>query len=69
MVAPAHFLDRMIEDSDKLIKQIKLKYKNKSLARQLIVGARETADYSSTKERWSPEWYIQYLIALENAIK
>jgi hypothetical protein len=60
----------MIEDSDKLIKQIKLKYKNnKSLARQLLVGARETADYSSTKERWSPEWYIQYLRALENAIK
>jgi hypothetical protein len=67
MTIMAHVLEKMGLETEKLIKKIKDKYKtDKKLARQLIAGARETADYSCEEPRWSMTWYITYIRELEN---
>lgn len=66
----AHVLEKMGLEAEKLIKKIKDKYgkAEKQTARQLIAGARETADYSCSEKRWSMEWYITYIRELENRL-
>lgn len=65
----AHVLEELSSKSERLIKDIKRKYKeNKSLARQIIAGARETADYTCDDDRWSMKWYIIYVRELETRV-
>ena len=64
-----HVLEHMSEKADKLQIDIKKKYsQNKALARQLIAGARECADYSCDDERWSMNWYSRYIKELESKL-
>jgi hypothetical protein len=61
-----HCVERLANRAEELQNKIKKNTDNKSLARQLIAGARENADYSCQNERWSPEWYIQFIKELES---
>jgi hypothetical protein len=62
----AHALEELALRAEKLVKNIKKKYEsNKALGRQIIAGARETADYSCGSDRWSMQWYVQYIKELE----
>lgn len=64
-----HALDFLVEKADNLQKNIKKKYSdNKALGRQIIVGARETADYISDDPRWSMNWYVNFIKELENRV-
>ena len=63
---PKHVLEKMAERAENLQTKIKKKYpENKALARQIIAGARETADYSCDDERWSMNWYVDFIKELE----
>jgi hypothetical protein len=63
---PKHALERMAERAESLQTDIKKKYsENKALARQIIAGARENADYSCDDERWSMSWYAKFIKELE----
>lgn len=54
-----HCLELLAETSQNLIKEIKQKY-NYALAKQLIAGARENADYMCDDKRESGSWYVIY---------
>ena len=62
-----HAIEKMADRAEKL--QVTIKSKNeKALARQLIAGARENADYSTNDPRWSMNWYVNFVKELENRV-
>lgn len=62
-----HCLEILAENSQKLIKEIKEKYPS-PLAKQLVAGARENADYMCDDKRESGPWYIIYNDELKKRI-
>lgn len=63
-----HVLEKMAERAEKLQATIKTK-NSKALARQLIAGARENADYDQTSgPRWSMQWYVNFVRELETRV-
>lgn len=52
-----------------LEKSLKKKYdSNKALARQLIAGAKQNADYQISKDEPLEKWYITYLEELKDRL-
>lgn len=65
---PKHALERLADRAEELQKKIKDGSDNKALARQIIAGARENADYCCDDERWSMNWYVTFVKELESRV-
>jgi len=65
---PKHAIEKLADKAEELQKEIKTKNKNKALARQIIAGARENADYCCNDDRWSMNWFVTYIKELENRL-
>ncbi len=62
-----HSYERIQKKAIELEKQIKNEYSNKSIALQLIAGAKEAVNYSYQKER-DIQWFIKYINELERRL-
>lgn len=65
---PKHALERLADRAEELQKKIMKNSDNKPLARQIIAGARENADYCCDDERWSMNWYATFVSELESRV-